>query len=98
MKELRILLAGGLNQTKFEKSSKTLVELLEKEGIKALITVVNTYEQKDLASFEDLNDVILLAGTNKIESKLPIVNGMGLVYAWMEREKMINELKSIGAG
>jgi len=98
MKELRILLAGGLAPTKFEKSSKTLADLLAKEDIKALITVVNTYECKDFSSFENSHDVILLAGTNKIESKLPIVNGMGLLYAWMERDKMINELKSIGAG
>jgi len=95
MKELRILLAGGLAPAKFEKTSKELEGLLAKEGIKSIITTVNTFEQKDFSSFEDSHDVILLAGTNKIESRLPVVSGMGLLYAWMERDKMITELKSI---
>ena len=96
MRELKILLAGGLNSAKFEKLTKELESLMIKEEIKALITTINTYEQEDLTSFDNSHDVILLAGTNKIESKLPIVNGMGLLYAWMERDKMIKELKSIG--
>ena len=95
MRELRILLVSGLAPAKFEKVSKELAGLMAKEDIKALITTVNTYEQKDLSGFEGSHDVILLAATNKIESSLPIVNGMGLLYAWMERDKMIKELISI---
>jgi len=97
MSELRILLVGGLAPVKFEKSAGELVALLEKVGIKASVTAVNIYENKSLTQFEDSHDVILSAGTNKIESRLPVVNGMGLLYAWMEREKMIEALKSIGA-
>ena len=95
MRELRILLAGGLTPDKFEKKVKELKELLEKEEIKAVITAVNTYEYKDLSSFEDNNDLILAAGNVNLDSKLPIINGMGLMYAWMDRDKMLKEIVSV---
>ena len=43
MKELRILMAGGLTQDKFEKKIKELEEILKKENITPVITTVNTY-------------------------------------------------------
>lgn len=95
MRELRILLAGGLAPDKFEKKEKELKEMLEKEDIKAVITTVNTYEYKDLSSFEDDNDLILAAGNVNLNSKLPIINGMGLMYAWMDRDKMLKEIVNV---
>ena len=95
MKKLRILLAGGLTQDKFEKKIKELEEILKKENINPVISIVNTYEQKDLSSFEEDNDLILAMGTLKLDSKLPVINGMGLMYGWMDRGKMIEEILSI---
>ena len=95
MKELRILLAGGLAPDKFEKKVKELEDMLKKENIKAVITTVNTYEYKDLSSFEENNDFILAAGNINLNSRLPIINGMGLMYAWMDRDKMLKEIISI---
>lgn len=95
MKKLRILLAGGLTQDKFEKKIKELEEILKKENINPVISIVNTYEQKDLSSFEEDNDLILAMGTLKLDSKLPVINGMGLMYGWMDRGKMIEEIISI---
>ena len=95
MKKLRILLAGGLTQDKFEKKIKELEEILKKENINPVISIVNTYEQKDLSSFEEDNDLILAMGTLKLDSKLPVINGMGLMYGWMDRGKLIEEIISI---
>lgn len=95
MKKLRILMAGGLTQDKFEKKIKELEEILKKENINPVISIVNTYEQKDLSSFEEDNDLILAMGTLKLDSKLPVINGMGLMYGWMDRGKMIEEIISI---
>ncbi|MDR2552889.1 MAG: hypothetical protein LBD31_06980 [Treponema sp.] len=97
MRELKILLAGGLAPAKFIKLSKELEGLLAKEDVKASVTTVNTFEVKDMSSFESSHDVVLFAGTGKIESNLPVVNGMGLVYAWMDRNTMIKELVAIGS-
>ena len=95
MKELRILMAGGLTQDKFEKKIKELEDILKKENVTTVITAVNTYEQKDLSSFEGSNDLVLARGTLNIESKLPVINGMGLMYGWMDRNKMIEEILNI---
>ena len=95
MKELKILMAGGLAKDKFEKKIKELEEILKKEDVSPVITAVNTYEQKDLSSFEEDNDLVLAMGTLNIDSKLPVINGMGLMYGWMDRGKMIEEIISI---
>ena len=95
MKELRILMAGGLTQDKFEKKIKELEDILKKENVTTVITAVNTYEHKDLSPFEGSNDLVLAMGTLNIESKLPVINGMGLMYGWMDRNKMIEEILNI---
>ena len=95
MKELKILMAGGLAKDKFEKKIKELEEILKKEDVSPVITAVNTYEQKDLSSFEEDNDLVLAMGTLNIESKLPVINGMGLMYGWMDRGKMIEEILNV---
>ena len=95
MKELRILMAGGLTQDKFEKKIKELEDILKKENVTTVITAVNTYEHKDLSPFEGSNDLVLAMGTLNIESKLPVINGMGLMYGWMDRNKMIKEILNI---
>ena len=89
MKELRILMAGGLTQDKFEKKIKELEEILKKENVTSVITTVNTYEQKDLSSFEADNDLVLAMGPLNVESILPVIKGMGLMYGWVVRYKMI---------
>jgi hypothetical protein len=94
MKDAHILLVGGLTAIKFQKLVKELTSLLVAESINAVITTVNTYEHNDLSVFEDNQDLIVLAGTNKIESKLPVVNGMGLLYGFMDRAGMIKEIVS----
>ena len=95
MKELRILMAGGLTQDKFEKKIKELEDILKKENVTTVITAVNTYEHKDLSPFEGSNNLVLAMGTLNIESKLPVINGMGLMYGWMDRNKMIEEILNI---
>ncbi len=95
MKELKILMAGGLAKDKFEKKIKELEEILKKEDVSPVITAVNTYEQKDLSSFEEDNDLVLAMGTLNIDSKLPVINGMGLMYGWMDRGKMIEEILNV---
>ena len=95
MKELRILMAGGLTQDKFEKKIKELEDILKKENVTTVITAVNTYEHKDLSPFEGSNDLVLAMGTLNIESKLPVINDMGLMYGWMDRNKMIEEILNI---
>ena len=95
MKELRILMAGGLAPDKFEKKVSELKEILKKEDIKALITTVNTFEQKDLSLFEEKNDLILSVSGANFGAKIPVINGMGLMYAWMDRDKMIKEITAV---
>jgi hypothetical protein len=77
--------------------SKELQDLLVKEDIKAIVTTVNIFDVKDISSYEDSHDVVLFASTGKLKSKLPVIGGMGLIYAWMDREKMIQELTAIGS-
>ena len=96
MRELRILLAGGLTPDKFEKKAKELEEILKKENIKAVITTVNTYDHTELSLFENNNDLILATGSLNLDSKLPIINGMGLMYGWMDRDKMLKEIVNAG--
>ena len=39
--------------------------------------------------------MVLAMGTLNIESVRPVINGMGLMYGWMDRNKMIEEIVNI---
>ncbi len=95
MREVRILLVGGLADNKFKSKEKELIDLLKLEDVNAAVTMVNFFEQKDLSIYESGHDFILAVGTNKLNSKLPIVNGMALLYAWMDRSKMLKDIYEI---
>ena len=49
----------------------------------------------NLKPHSESNDLVLAMGTLNIESKLPVINGMGLMYGWMDRNKMIEEILNI---
>jgi hypothetical protein len=90
---LNIILAGGINESKYEKISAELIADLKAKGIAASTTYVNTYTHQDLSSFEENSDVVVAIGTNKLSTSLPVVEGMGLLYAWMGKDSVVEKIE-----
>jgi len=90
---MNIILAGGINEGKYKKISADLIEALQSEKIDVKTTYVNTYEKTDLTNLEEGMDLVITLGTNQAKTNLPTVNGMGLLYPWMGKDKVMAEIK-----
>lgn len=95
MKTVNILLAGGVTDKKFKDLSVKLVEMLQSKNIEATIKTLNTYENKEISDDYKDAEIIVSIGSNKLDSCLPVVSGMSLLYPWMGTDEMISEITNI---
>jgi hypothetical protein len=93
---MNIILAGGINESKYAKISEELQSEFKAKGININTTYVNTYNHKDLSTFEEGVDlVVTLGAANQLITSLPVVDGMGLIYPWMGKEEVLEEIERL---
>ncbi|WP_313578245.1 hypothetical protein [Lacrimispora sp.] len=95
MKEVGIILASGVKESKADKAVESLKEGLRKREILANVIFVNTYEHKSLLDFEDGMDMAVIAGPGKVATNLPVIQGLGLIYPWLGLEELFREILAL---
>ncbi len=95
MRNVSLLLVGGMKQEKAQKVIATLTEELKKREIKADVIYANLFDSADLSQYEDKCDLAVHAGTGNIETNLKVVQGLGLLYPYMGTELVYNEIQKI---
>ena len=83
MRETSLLLAGGMKKEKAQKAAELLKEGLKEKNIMAEVTFVNTYEVTDLKSLEEGHDMVISTATGNLNTSLPVLQGLCLLYPWM---------------
>ena len=89
MRETSLLLAGGMKKEKAQKAA----ELLKEKNIMAEVTFVNTYEVTDLESLEEGHDMVISTATGNLNTSLPVLQGLCLLYPWMGTGKLYEEVE-----
>ena len=93
MRETSILLAGGMKKEKAQKAAELLKEGLKEKNIMAEVTFVNTYEVTDLKSLEEGHDMVISTATGNLNTSLPVLQGLCLLYPWMGTGKLYEEVE-----
>lgn len=93
MRETSLLLAGGMKKEKAEKAADLLKEGLRAKDIKAEVTFINTYEVTDMKSLEQGQDMVISTATGNLNTSLPVLQGLCLLYPWMGTEKLFEEVE-----
>lgn len=90
---MKILLAGGTTDAKTGKISKLVVDSCKKRGLDVEVVTTNIFTA-DLKKVEENEkpDLIVMLGTKKLQTKLPVINGLALVYHQMGPDKVIDEI------
>ena len=91
MRETSLLLAGGMKKEKAQKAADFLKEGLIERDIKA--EVVNTYEVTDIKSLEEGHDMVISTATGSLNTSLPVLQGLCLLYPWMGTGKLYEEVE-----
>ena len=55
----------------------------------------NLFDSADLSQYEDKCDLVVHAGTGKIDTNLKVVQGLGLLYPYMGTEPIYDEIQKI---
>ena len=92
MKKISLLLIGGMKLDKSQKVSNTLKDGLSKKGIEADITYANVFETPDLTEYEEGCELAVQASPGKVKTKLPVVQGLALLYPWMGVDKLYDDI------
>ena len=93
MREPSLLLAGGMKKEKAQKAAELLKEGLKEKNIMAEVTFVNTYEVTDLKSLEEGHDMVISTATGNLNTSLPVLQGLCLLYPWMGTGKLYEEVE-----
>ena len=93
MRETSLLLAGGMKKEKAQKAAELLKEGLKEKNIMAEVTFVNTYEVTDLKSLEEGHDMVSSTATGNLNTSLPVLQGLCLLYPWMGTGKLYEEVE-----
>ena len=93
MRETSLLLAGGMKKEKAQKAAELLKEGLKEKNIMAEVTFVNTYEVTDLKSLEEGHDMVISTATGNLNTSLPVLQGLCLLYPWMGTGKLYEEVE-----
>lgn len=91
---MKILLATSTADAKTDKITKQLIDNCKKRNIDVEVITANIFTA-DMKQVEEKEkpDVIVLVGTKKIETELPVINGLALVYPWMGIDKLLDEIE-----
>ena len=92
MRETSLLLAGGMKKEKAQKAAELLKEGLKEKNM-AEVTFVNTYEVTDLKSLEEGHDMVISTATGNLNTSLPVLQGLCLLYPWMGTGKLYEEVE-----
>ena len=95
MKKVSLLLVGGMKQEKAEEVIVTLTEELKKREIQADVIYANLFDSADLSQYGDKCDLVVHAGTGKIDTNLKVVQGLGLLYPYTGTEPIYDEIQKI---
>ena len=93
MRETSLLLAGGMKKEKAQKAAELLKEGLKDKNIMAEETFVNTYEVTDLKSLEEGHDMVISTATGNLNTSLPVLQGLCLLYPWMGTGKLYEDVE-----
>lgn len=93
MRETSVLLAGGMKKEKAQKAADLLKEGLKEKNIKVEVTFVNTYEVTDIRSLEEGHDMVISTATGNLNTSLPVLQGLCLLYPWMGTGKLYEEVE-----
>ena len=93
MRETSLLLAGGMKKEKAQKAAELLKEGLKEKNIMAEVTFVHTYEVTDLKSLEEGHDMVISTATGNLNTSLPVLQGLCLLYPWMGTGKLYEEVE-----
>ena len=93
MRETSLLLAGGMKKEKAQKAAELLKEGLKEKNIMAEVTFVNTYQVTDLKSLEEGHDMVISTATGNLNTSLPVLQGLCLLYPWMGTGKLYEEVE-----
>ena len=93
MRETSLLLAGGMKKERAQKAAELLKEGLKEKNIMAEVTFVNTYEVTDLKSLEEGHDMVISTATGNLNTSLPVLQGLCLLYPWMGTGKLYEEVE-----
>ena len=93
MRETSLLLAGGMMKEKAQKAAELLKEGLKEKNIMAEVTFVNTYEVTDLKGLEEGHDMVISTATGNLNTSLPVLQGLCLLYPWMGTGKLYEEVE-----
>ena len=93
MRETSLLLAGGMKKEKAQNAAELLKEGLKEKNIMAEVTFVNTYEVTDLKSLEEGHDMVISTATGNLNTSLPVLQGLCLLYPWMGTGKLYEEVE-----
>ena len=77
-----------------KKVSLLLVGGMKQEKAEKVIVTL-TEDSADLSQYEDKCDLVVHAGTGKIDTNLKVVQGLGLLYPYMGTEPIYDEIQKI---
>ena len=76
-----------------KEKAQQAAELLKEKNIMAEVTFVNTYEVTDLKSLEEGHDMVISTATGNLNTSLPVLQGLCLLYPWMGTGKLYEEVE-----
>lgn len=94
MKKISLLIVGGMKKDKAEKVMDNLRAELKGRQIESEMTFVNLFENSDLSGYGDEIDLIIQVGTGNLDTKLPVVGGLGLLYGYLNTTEMYKEIEA----
>lgn len=95
MKVISMLLTGGIQDSKAVIIIRDLKSELAKKGITANLQFVNAYNSNNLSKYEGNIDGVITVGTAKIQTNLPVLNGLCLLYPWLGKEELYENIEKI---
>lgn len=92
---MKVLMFGGTSDSKTAKISKDFIAECKKRGMGKIEVVTANMFTNDLKELEVAHnpDIIVRLATKTLDTSLPIVDGMPLVYAFMGPTKVYAEVQ-----
>jgi len=90
---MKILMLTGATKTKADKLATELHSLCSHQGMNIEIIKANLFTTNiELLEEQEKPTIILVVGTNKVNSQTPVINGMALMYPWMGIDKVVDDI------
>jgi len=92
---MKVLMFGGTSESKSAKINNDFIAECKKLGMSKIEVVTANMFTNDLKELEAAHnpDIIVRLATKTLDTSLPIVDGMPLVYAFMGPAKVYDEVQ-----